>query len=124
MAIHKVRLQTLRIAKSDNFERGCAATCCTLWADSVRKVMNLTWISAMKREKIPHKKDWIKERDIVSLPIIYSSLCHKHCALCLESQGYDLTRKRLLETKKTEHEKTTDANNDTHCGHLVCTLYG
>ena len=93
MAIHKVRLQTFRIAKSGNFERGCAATCCTLWADSARKVTNLTWISAMKREKIPHKKDWIKERDIVSLPIIYSSLCHKHYALCLESQGYDLTKR-------------------------------
>ena len=93
MAIYKVRLQLFRIAKSYNFERGCAATCCTLWADSVRKVMNLTWISAMKREKIPHKKDWIKERDIVSLPIIYSSLCHKHRALCLESQGYDLTKR-------------------------------
>ena len=92
MVIYKVRLQTLRIVESDNFERGCAATCCTLWADSVCKVMNLTWISAMKREKIPHKKDWIKERDIVSLPIIYSSLCHKHCALCLESQGYDLKK--------------------------------
>ena len=47
----------------------------------------------MKREKIPHKKGWIKERDIVSLPIIYSSLCHKHRALCLESQGYDLTKR-------------------------------
>ena len=93
MAIHKVRLQPFRIAKSNNFERGCAATCCTLWADSVRKVTNLTWISAMKREKIPHKKDWIKERDIVSLPIIYSSLHHKHYALCLESQGYDLTKR-------------------------------
>lgn len=93
MAIHKVRLQTLRIAKSDNFERGCAATCCTLWADSVRKVANLTWISTIKREKIPHKKGWITERDIVSLPIIYSSLCHKHRALCLESQGYDLTKR-------------------------------
>lgn len=56
MAIHKVRLQPFRIAKSNNFERGCAATCSTFWADSVRKVMNLTWISAMKREKIPHKK--------------------------------------------------------------------
>ena len=64
MAIHKVRLQPFRIAKSYNFERGCAATCCTLWADSARQVMNLTWISTMKREKIPHKKDWIKERDI------------------------------------------------------------
>ena len=78
-----------------------------------------------KRENTS-QKDWIKERDIVSLPIIYSSLCHKHCALCLESQGYDLTRKRLLETKKTEHEKTTDANNDTHCGQFggeQCTLF-
>ena len=56
MAIHKVRLQPFRIAKSYNFERGCAATYYTLWADSVRKVANLTWISAMKREKIPHKK--------------------------------------------------------------------
>ncbi len=56
MAIHKVRLQPFRIAKSYNFERGCAATCCTLLADSARKVTNLTWISAMKREKIPHKK--------------------------------------------------------------------
>lgn len=93
MTIHKVRLQPFRIAKSDNFERACAATCCTLLADSARKVTNLTWISTMKREKIPHKKDWIKERDIVSLPIIYSSLCHKHYALYLESQGYDLTRK-------------------------------
>ena len=42
MAIHKVRLQPFRIAKSDNFERGCAATRCTLLADSARKVMNLT----------------------------------------------------------------------------------
>ena len=93
MAIHKVRLQPFRIAKSYNFERGCAATCCTLLADSVRKVANLTWISTMKREKIPHKKGWVKERDIVSLPIIYSSLHHKHYALCLESQGFDLTKK-------------------------------
>ena len=85
MAIYKVRLQPFRIAKSGNFERGCAATCCTLWADSARKVAHLMWISIMKREKIPHKKGWIKERDIVSLPIIYSSLCHKHYALCLES---------------------------------------
>ena len=45
-----------------------------------------------KRENTS-QKDWIKERDIVSLPIIYSSLCHKHRALYLESQGYDLTRK-------------------------------
>lgn len=60
MAIYKVRLQSFRIAKAYNFERGCAATCCTLLADSARKVANLMWISTMKREKIPHKKGWIK----------------------------------------------------------------